>query len=185
MDINYTLIRSDRKSISIRIGDNGDLTVRAPRRISRSDIDKAVYKHKEWIESHRTAVIERSIANSSISAIDEAALRLAAKKYLFERTQYFADLTGLHPLNVKIGGAKKRFGSCSSGGNISYSYLLMLYPPKAIDYVVLHEICHLKFMNHSENFYELVSRYMPDWKERKALLKFEMRRSTAEIIDSL
>jgi predicted metal-dependent hydrolase len=72
---------------------------------------------------------------------------------------------------VSITGAKTRFGSCSSSGNLCFSYRLMLYPNEAIEYVVLHELCHRVYMNHSKDFYDLIKRYMPDYKEREKLLK--------------
>jgi len=72
---------------------------------------------------------------------------------------------------ITITSAKTRFGSCSSKGNISYSYKLMLYPEAAREYVVVHELAHLVEMNHSKRFYSLVERYLPDYKERRKLLK--------------
>lgn len=65
---------------------------------------------------------------------------------------------------------KTRWGSCSSKGNISINLLLAKYDKKAIDYVILHELCHLKELNHSKNFWQLVKTYMPDYQEIKKLL---------------
>jgi predicted metal-dependent hydrolase len=72
---------------------------------------------------------------------------------------------------ITITSARTRFGSCSSEGNISYSYRLMLYPEEAIDYVVVHELAHRREMNHSPRFYAIVERILPDYKERRKLLK--------------
>ena len=182
MDIIYTLIKTDRKSVAIKIGEGGEVIVRAPRKISKAEIDRIVEGHRTWIEKHRAEVIQRGEQNPPISADEERALRTLAKEHLTRLTRRYAEITGLRPSCVKIGGAKKRFGSCSSEGNISYSYLLMLYPAAALEYVVLHEICHLRFMDHSENFYALIERYMPDWKERKKLLSFEERRPAADVL---
>ena len=63
------------------------------------------------------------------------------------------------------------FGSCSSKRRISFSFRLMQYPAEAIDYVVVHELAHLRHMNHSPQFYALIEQYMPDYKSRRALLK--------------
>ena len=71
---------------------------------------------------------------------------------------------------LTITGAKTRFGSCSSKGNISFSFRLMLYPEPAREYVVVHELAHLFEMNHSKQFYQIVEKYIPDYKERKKLL---------------
>ena len=72
---------------------------------------------------------------------------------------------------ITITSAKKRFGSCSSQGNISFSYRLMLYPEAAREYVVVHELAHLKVMNHSKDFYDVVASVLPDYKNRRRLLK--------------
>ena len=77
----------------------------------------------------------------------------------------------LKPSRITITGARTRFGSCSSKDNLSFSYLLMLYPEAAREYVVVHELAHLSEMNHSKRFYAIIEKYMPDYKERKKLLK--------------
>ena len=78
---------------------------------------------------------------------------------------------GLRPAGITITGARTRFGSCSSKRRISFSFRLMQYPCEAIDYVVVHELAHLRHMNHSAQFYALIEQYMPDYKARRALLK--------------
>lgn len=78
---------------------------------------------------------------------------------------------GLRPAGITITGARTRFGSCSSKRRISFSFRLMQYPPEAIDYVVVHELAHLRHMNHSAQFYALIEQYMPDYKVRRAMLK--------------
>ena len=78
---------------------------------------------------------------------------------------------GLKPQRISITKAKTRFGSCSSKKTISFSCFLLLYPPEAVDYVVVHELAHLKYMNHQKEFYRLIEQLMPDYKKRRALLK--------------
>ena len=102
---------------------------------------------------------------------EEAELRRKAKKILTEKTAYFANIMGLKYGRITITGAKTRFGSCSSKGNISYSFRLMTYPEEAVDYVVVHELSHLVEMNHSQRFYKVVESVLPDYKARKKLLK--------------
>ena len=72
---------------------------------------------------------------------------------------------------ITITSAKTRFGSCTSQKNISYSYRLMLYPKEAREYVVVHELAHTFEMNHSRGFYAIIEKVLPDYKERKKLLK--------------
>ena len=78
---------------------------------------------------------------------------------------------GLQPTGVTVTGARKRFGSCSGKDRICFSWRLMLYPPEAIDYVVVHELAHIRHKNHSKAFYDLVASVLPDYREREALLR--------------
>ena len=80
-------------------------------------------------------------------------------------------LTGLAPDEYNIKKLKSVWGKCSSSKKITINQDLMMYSRHAIEYVVLHEFCHLKFMNHSKNFWSLVEKYMPDYKEAEKELK--------------
>ena len=99
------------------------------------------------------------------------ALREEALRVLPERVRHFAARMGVSPASVRVTAARTRFGSCSSQGHICFSWRLMQYPPEAIDYVVVHELAHLRYMNHGAEFYALIARYLPDWKARRALLQ--------------
>ena len=98
-------------------------------------------------------------------------IRTPVKEILPQRTAFWSARMGLSPTQIRITSARRRFGSCSSEGHICYSWRLMQYPPEAIDYVIVHELAHLKHMNHSPAFYALVAKYLPDHKARRALLK--------------
>ena len=88
-----------------------------------------------------------------------------------KRVEYYSVLMNVKPTGIKITSAKKRFGSCSGKNSICFSYYLMLYPKEAVDYVVVHELAHIRHHNHSKDFYNFVSEFMPDYKEREKLLK--------------
>ena len=98
-------------------------------------------------------------------------MRAKAKADLPERTARWAARMGVEYTRVTITSATKRFGSCNSRGGIAYSYRLMQFPEAVIDYVVVHELAHRREMNHSPRFYEVIARYLPDYKERIKLLK--------------
>ena len=98
-------------------------------------------------------------------------LRALAKEYIPKRVEYYSKVMGVTPAAVKINSAKTRFGSCSAKNSLNFSLYLMLYDKAAIDYVVVHELCHITVKNHSAEFYRLVEKYMPDYKLRKKLLK--------------
>ena len=78
---------------------------------------------------------------------------------------------GLVPAGIKITSARTRFGSCSGKNSICFSWRLMLYPPEAIDYVIVHELAHIRHHDHSPAFYALIEQHLPDWKVRMKLLK--------------
>ena len=168
--MNYEIIYSDRRTISLVVKD-GKLIVRAPKRVQREYIDAFVQKNNIWIEKS----IEKSktnvdpLANFSRKEIEE--LREKARRILEGKTQYYSKIMGLKHGRITITGAKTRFGSCSSKGNISFSYRLLLYPDAAVDYVVVHELAHIRQMNHSSQFYKIIESVLPDYKERVRLLK--------------
>ncbi len=97
--------------------------------------------------------------------------RLLAGSILKERAEHLAQVTGLVPKAVKITDAKRRWGSCSSKGNINLSWRLLMAPKEAVDYVIVHELLHLQEPNHSPRFWALVAKILPDYKKRQAVLK--------------
>ncbi len=167
--MDYDIIYSKRKTISLVIKDE-KLIVKAPIGTRKHRIKKIVDEHASWIEKG----MEKSRARAKINDIspeEEKELRKLAKKILPAKTAYFANIMGLKYGRITITGAKTRFGSCSSKGNISYSFRLMKYPEAAIDYVVVHELAHILELNHSEKFWNIVASVFPDYKERRKLLK--------------
>ena len=168
--IEYQIIYSKRRSIALVIRD-GKLIVRAPKGVSLSEIKNVVKSHEGWIDKN---LKKQAQVNSRFNGLTEAqikGLKKLAKKVLKEKTEYYAKIMGVTYGKITITSAKTRFGSCSSKGNISYSYRLMLYPESAIDYVVVHELAHRKYMNHQKVFYREIEKIMPDYKTRKMLLK--------------
>ena len=171
MNLKYKLELSKRKSISISVK-GGELVVKAPLGTSPALAEKLIKKHSAWIEKHIEIEKKRTQQDAALTDDKIAELKRSARTYLNEKTRYYADIMGLKYGRITITSAKTRFGSCSSKRNISYSYRLMLYPETAREYVVVHELAHLVYMNHSAAFYSLVEKYVPDYKERRKLLRF-------------
>jgi predicted metal-dependent hydrolase len=169
----YKLIRSKRKSLALEISRDLEVIVRAPNRLAKRYIDSFVADKAQWIDKHlEIAVKRRAIENKyALSPEQKEELKERARQVIPERVKYYSDLMGLVPSSIRISSAEKRFGSCSSKHRLNFSYRLMLYPDKAIDYVVVHELAHIKHLNHSRDFYKLIEKYMPDYKERARLLK--------------
>lgn len=168
--MSYSVIYSKRKTISLVIK-NGELTVRAPKGVSLKKIEELVKKHSVWIE--KTIEKNRNAPKpiEDISPEEERDLRKLAKAVLKEKTERYSKIMGLKYGRITITGAKTRFGSCSSKGNISFSFHLLKYPEEAIDYVVVHELAHLAELNHSPRFWDIVASVFPDYKSRRKLLK--------------
>lgn len=168
--MSYSVIYSKRKTISLVIK-NGELTVRAPIGVSPKKIEALVKKHSTWIE--KTIEKNRNAPKpiEDISPEEERDLRKIAKAVLKEKTEHYSKIMRLKYGRITITGAKTRFGSCSSKGNISFSFRLMKYPEEAIDYVVVHELAHLVELNHSAHFWAIVASVFPDYKSRRKLLK--------------
>lgn len=101
----------------------------------------------------------------------EAYLKELAKNYIDKRLTTLSVQTSLFPEQVKIRQYRARWGSCNNRKEVSFNYLLMLTPTWVIDYVIIHELCHLTFLNHSPNFWSLVSRHYPHYQEAKLWLR--------------
>ena len=168
--MDYQIVYSGRKTISLCVK-NEKLVVRAPYGVSKEKIDKLVRSHSEWVKKHINRQTENRAKYDMISDNDIAELRKRAKAVIPIKVANYARIMGLKYGRITITGAKTRFGSCSSKGNIAFSYRLMMYPDEAVDYVVVHELAHLKEMNHSSRFYAIIASVLPDYKERRKLLK--------------
>lgn len=105
-----------------------------------------------------------------LNVMDER-FRKAAKEYFPKRVAYFHTFTGGDFKKITIRDQKTRWGSCSSSGTLSFNYRLMYAPPRVLDYVVVHELCHLTHMNHSKAFWAMVASIMPEYKIYRQWLK--------------
>lgn len=170
----YKLIRSDRKTLSLQIK-NGEVVVRAPKRLPKATIDGFVRKHMDWIRKHLKKQPQiKSQAEQGQEKLTEKeheALKKQAKQVFAERVAYYAPIVGVDYGRITIRTQKTRWGSCSSKGNLNFNCLLLLAPPEVLDCIVVHELCHRKQMNHSRAFYAEVLRVMPDYHTRHAWLK--------------
>lgn len=169
--MDYTLIRSDRRTAALTVTEDAAVVVRAPRRMPKAAIDCFVDEHAAWI----TACIEkrREYARSHppLTAGEEQKLRRDAAELLPSLVTCWARIMGVEPTGVRITGAKKRFGSCSGKNALCFSFRLMQYPREAIEYVVVHELAHIRHHDHSAAFYRFVASVMPDYRARAALLR--------------
>lgn len=101
----------------------------------------------------------------------EKRYRKAARDTFTARVAYYHPFTGGNYTSITIRDQKSRWGSCSSRGTLSFNYRLVFAPPKVLDYVVVHELCHLTHMNHSKDFWNMVETIMPEYKVYKSWLR--------------
>ena len=169
----YTVIRSKRKTISLELRPDG-LLVRAPRFATKWQIDRFVKDHELWIEKHREKLEERQMALKDVDRLSDEDLKelvKRAKETIPERVAHYAPLVGVTYGRITIRNQKTRWGSCSAKGNLNFNCLLMLTPPEVIDSVVVHELCHRLQMNHSDRFYREVRRVYPEYDKWNGWLK--------------
>ncbi len=169
MLFDYNLVRSKRKSVAIQVDENCNITVRAPLRLSQKEIDKILLEKKEWLEKTIVSQREKKRNIKEYSEDEIKLLRKKAKEIIPLKVQYYANIMQVQPASVKINSAKKRYGSCSGTNNLNFSLYLMDKDEKFIDYVVVHELAHIKHHNHSKDFYKFIEQFMPDYKERMKL----------------
>lgn len=173
-----TVIRSNRKTVAIQVNSDLSVTVRAPRSASEKDIEEILKKKEAWISRHIEKIKktkERFEAEPTEKLTREKVIALAeeALKVIPERVEYFAKVIGVTYGKITVRNQKTRWGSCSSKGNLNFNCLLMLAPPEVLDYVVVHELCHRKQMNHSKAFWLEVEKVLPNYKEVRKWLKEE------------
>jgi len=174
--IEYTLIRSSRRTLGLEVTRDLQVVVRAPLRCSQREIDRFVDSHRGWIADKLALQQRRAAAMAAMEPTleEERELRRRAAEVIPQRVAYYAPMMGVTPAGIKITSARTRFGSCNGKNSLCFSWRLMLYPPEAVDYVVVHELAHIRHHNHSGDFWAFVASVMPDYRERQSLLKYDV-----------
>lgn len=172
ININYELRRSKRKTISVEISREAKIIVRAPLKMSVRDIEAFLDSKSEWISAHLEKVRQRaSNLPPKLTENDISELKKRAKKEIPARVDFYAKQMGVEYGRIAFRAQKTRFGSCSTKDNLNFNIAIMLMPSEIIDYVIVHELSHLKQMNHSKAFWYEVERVLPDYKQRRDWLK--------------
>lgn len=165
-DVKVNIIRSDRNTLSIQLK-TGEIIARAPLRMKDKEIYSFIESKKLWIEKNLAKIDEREKAISEVQPFtqeDINALAEKAKVIIPERVRYYAPKIGVIYNRITIRCQRTRWGSCSSKGNLNFNCLLALFPIEVIDSVVVHELCHIKHMNHSPQFYAEIEKVFPEYK---------------------
>lgn len=176
VDYNISILRSARRTVSLEIRADDRIILRAPLYMTDEAIDRFIKEKSGWIDKHmserrakeqeKADVPPKKLSREEINELADKAVEKIPPK-----AERFAAMLGVTYGGITIRCQKTRWGSCSSAGNLNFNCLLMLCPERVIDYVIIHELCHRKEMNHSKSFWAEVERAMPDYKEAKAWLK--------------
>ena len=208
-----SVIRQNRKTLSITINQKGELIVKAPKGLADSEINKFIAEKEYWIVTKLNKVKENSLINGDLvdykafllfgnkyqSVIDPQAksasfvagkcyipdlidqsqrlhkviliYKRLAEKWLRQRTLEIAKIIKANFDEFKISDTKGRWGCCTSNYCINLNWRVVCLKPELIDYVIVHELCHLKEMNHSPKFWSEVQRILPDYKKRRKQVK--------------
>ncbi len=173
MDIE--IIRTRRKTIGGYVKD-GKITVRAPLRARKQDIELFLKKYEARLyEIAQLQLKEQEKARQEgiITRKDADELKIKAKEFFPDRVKYYADILGVSYKKITIRLMNSRWGSCTSEGNLCFNCLLMLTPKRVCESVIAHELCHRIYMNHSKDFYALLLRIFPDYYQQDKWLKTE------------
>ena len=173
-EYNVEVRRSKRKSAAIKITADMQIVVFVPLYVSDNEIERMVISKSKWIDEHMLKVQSTVDERSKLEKITfEQVKELAdqAVEYIPKRVKYYAKKENFIYNKIIIKNLVSRWGSCSTKGNLNFNCLLMLTPDYVIDYIVVHELCHLREMNHSEKFWAEVEKIMPDYQRAELWLK--------------
>lgn len=169
--IAYTLKRNRRsRSVRVLINCDASVTVTAPWFVSKRRIEKFLFEKKEWIEEKILIFQNRleSLPKKKVLLVPSVA---RTKKLIKERLEWYNKFYNFTYNRIAIKNTKTKWGSCSSQKNLNFHASLFHLPLELVDYVVVHELCHLQEMNHSAEFWQLVAEQVPDYVSRRKQLK--------------
>ena len=165
------MIRSNRRTLSVEVDSSGAVLVRAPRLMPKWCIEAFVRERKAWIEAAKARQQKRQAKLPVIREEDKPLYVKMAKAILPGKIENYAKRMGVQPTGLTVTSARTRFGSCSGKNRLSFSWRLMAYPEAAVDYVVVHELAHIRYKDHSRAFYGFIESVLPDYRDRIDLLK--------------
>jgi len=164
----YALIRSARRTLALELRPDGTLLVRAPRQMPAAEIDRFVAGRAGWIAAARERQARRDAVRCDA---DPAVLRTRAEAELPPLLAEWAARMGVEPRGLRITAAERRLGSCSADDRICLSQNLMRWPAEVIEYVVVHELAHIRHKNHGPAFYAEIAKFLPDYRRALAILR--------------
>ncbi len=169
-ELPYEVVYSRRRTCAVSISADGEITLRLPFGTSEAQINRLLLDKQHWIITHYLEAVNRR-ENRPASDLTDTQRAALEKRYIDAARAYFLPLTGGSFNRITIRDQKTRWGSCSARGTLSFNWRLMLAPPAVLDYVVVHELCHLTHMDHSKAFWAHVESVCPDYRIHRKWLK--------------
>ncbi len=168
-------VRKHRKAkrLKIAISCDGNCMVTLPWRMSFWDAEKFIQQNSQWVLDKMKAMkkIGRKSLFSRYNRDEYLRLKEYARDFVTRRLEKYSEFYGFEYNSVAIRNQKTRWGSCSSKGNLNFNYKIILLPSRHADYIIVHELCHLKEFNHSKRFWNLVSETIPEYERIKNQLQ--------------
>ena len=137
--------------------------------MSRAEVEGALAETRPWLEEQRRKQVPR--LGLERLGVSESGARLGARELISALAEEEAARLGLGYRRIRIGDQRTLWGSCSSAGTLSFNWRLVLAPLEVLDYVVVHELCHLRVPNHSKSFWTLVEASRPGWRKQREWLR--------------
>ena len=174
MTLTYIIQKSRRRSIAVSVLPDNRVLVKAPYGTPESMVQEFLITKKTWITNQiekQNREVQKAESLGLLSDDEIKQIKKKARKILSERVEYWATRIGVTYGRISIRLQSSRWGSCAQNGNLNFNCLLVLMPPEVLDSVVVHELCHRKYMNHSKEFYAEIDRVFPDYKRCNKWLK--------------
>jgi predicted metal-dependent hydrolase len=137
--------------------------------MSRAEVERLLSQQRPWLEEQRRRQVPR--LGFERLTVSESEARLGARELISALAEEEAERLGVAYRQIRIGDQRTLWGSCSSAGTLSFNWRLVLAPLEVLDYVVVHELCHLRVPNHSKTFWKLVEGLRPGWREQRDWLR--------------
>ncbi len=174
MEITYIIQKSRRRSIAVSVLPDNRVLVKAPYGTPERMVQEFLITKKSWITNQiekQTREVQKAESLGLLSNDEIKQIKKQARIILPERVKYWAEKIGVTYGRISIRLQSSRWGSCAQNGNLNFNCLLVIMPSEILDSVVVHELCHRKYMNHSKDFYAEIDRVFPEYKRCNKWLK--------------
>lgn len=171
--IPYVIKKSKRaKRMRLTVYGNGSVVVTIPHGVKEGVVEEFIKEKQNWLFGKRALLREfRYTSIISFDKKDYSKHKNQAYTFVRSRVARFNKVYGYAHGAISIKNQKTRWGSCSSKGNLNFNYRILFLPETLRDYLIVHELCHLKEFNHSPKFWKLVARTIPDYVQRRNEMK--------------